>query len=389
MDLENFNGKTGKLVQASKAAYSTFEPNPLPLKIEYTEEIIKLLSEAILSLGNLSNAGRRMSNPHLLIMPYLRKEAVFSSKIEGTRTSLSEVFLHEKENKKLTTSQGQDLVEVLNYIKAVQFGLKEIKENPLSDEIIKGMHTVLMKGVRGEEKDPGRYKSHQNWIGSSEEIMEAKFVPASPGTTPDLMKNLIDYSNNYDKSTELIKAAILHYQFESIHPFRDGNGRIGRLLVILHLCRKNILSQPLLYLSAYFEKNSEKYNELLYNVSTKGEIENWLKFFLKGVKLQSDLALGNVTRLENYQEHCRKLLLEKTNSTNAIKVLDHLFANPYIKISEVQKILGTHYPTAENNVRILLEQGIIKEAKKIQPARGGRLFYAPKIIEILEVNASL
>lgn len=386
METKNFNEKTGKLVQAPKSSYHTFEPNDLPLKIKYDEELIRLLSEAILSLGNLSNAGQRLPNPNLLIMPYLKKEAVFSSKIEGTRTSLSEVFLHEKER---TTKRDDDLYEVLNYIKALQHGLKQIKDKTISQKLIKDMHKILMQGVRGEDKEPGRYKSHQNWIGSSDDIMEAKFVPASPKTTPILMQNLIEYLNSYEISTPLIKSAISHYQFETVHPFRDGNGRIGRLLIILYLCKSKVLSQPLLYLSAYFEKNRERYNEYLFKVSSKGGLEEWIKFFLKGIKYQSEEALNIVSELENYHHKCRERLLNTTNSNNALKLLEHLFANPYLTIPEVQEILGVYYPTAENNVRILVENDILKELKnqELEKEKKAKLFYAPKIIEILKITS--
>jgi Fic family protein len=378
MNENDFNGKTGKLVRARKAIYDTFEPNSLPLKIEYSEELISLLSEAILSLGNLSGLAYRMRNPHLLIMPYIKREAVLSSKIEGTRTSLSEVFLSEKEPKK---EKNDDLVEVTNYIKALEYGLNKIKTEPISEDLIKDIHQILMKGARGEDKEPGRYKSVQNWIGSSYDIMEAKFVPCSPYTVSKLMNNLIEYLNNYIKSTPIIKSGVMHYQFETVHPFRDGNGRIGRLLITLFLCKSELLSQPLLYLSAYLEKHKEEYNNLLLDVSMKGNIEAWLKFFLKGIKIQADDAIERAIRLENYHNECREILQQKSQSNNVLTVLDHLFENPYIKIPEVAKILKSHYPTAENNIKILIDNGILKESTG---KKRDRIFYAPKIREILE-----
>lgn len=382
MEPEDFNEKLGRLVQASKGAYLTFEPNQLPLTINYDEELIKILAEAVASISNLSGMGRRLKNPHLLIMPYLRKEAVLSSEIEGTRTSLSEVLLEEKAKKK---SQDEDLKEVNNYVRALEYGLNEINEKPISEELIKKLHSILLKSVRGEDKEPGKYKTHQNHIGTSLEIFEAKFVPASPQTTPRLMENLVDYINNSKKSTNLIKVGIMHYQFEAIHPFRDGNGRIGRLLVSLFLCKEKVLSQPLLYLSAYLKKHQREYNQRLFDVSSKGKIEDWLKFFLKAIKTQSDDAFERTIELDNYYEEAREILEKNSNSTRALLVLDELFENPFIKIIEIKKILGCLYPTAKNNLKILVKNKILKEFKPGEKLRD-KIFYCPRISEILEVE---
>lgn len=378
MEIEEFDGNLGKLVRAPKAIYHTFEPNPLPLEIKYDEELIKILAKAVASISNLSSMGRRLRNPHLLIVPYLKKEAVLSSEIEGTRTSLSEVFLEEKEKKK---SEDDDLKEVNNHIKALEIGLKKVKNQEVDILLIKELHRILMHKVRGEDKEPGRFKTHQNHIGISRDIMKAKFVPASPKTTPILMENLVDYVNNSKKSTELIKAGIMHYQFETIHPFRDGNGRIGRLLITLYFCKSEVLSQPLLYLSAYLKENQKEYNERMYNVSSKGKIEEWLKFFLTAIKVQSDEVCEVTKQLEDYYEEARKTIETNSNSTNALLVLDALFINPFIKITEIKKILKCRYPTAKNNIKILLENGIIKEYK--EGKRREKIFYAPKISEVL------
>ena len=174
----------------------------------------------------------------------------------------------------------------------------------------------------------------------------------------------------------------MHYQFETIHPFRDGNGRIGRLLITLFLCKSGLLPQPLLYLSAYFEKNREEYDERLYDASYKGDIEGWLRFFLRAVKTQADDALERAMRLEKYREECRALLEEETQSTNVLRVLDQLFANPYITINEISQLLHCHYPTARNNVHTLVDKGILIE---MTGRRRGKIFYAPKIWEILEL----
>lgn len=382
MEIEKFNGKLGKLIQASKGAYMTFEPNHLPLEIKYDEELIHLLAEAIESLSRLNGVSGRLQNPHLLIAPYLRKEAVLSSEIEGTRTSLSEVLLDERERIK---KPDEDLTEVNNYIKALEEGLKKIKESSISIDLLKQLHFILMQSVRGEDKEPGKFKSHQNHIGGDLDIFTAKFVPASPETTPSLMENLIEYLNNSKKSTNLIKAGIMHYQFETIHPFRDGNGRIGRLLITLFLCKSGVLPQPLLYLSAYLKKHQKEYNRRLFEVSSKGEIENWLKFFLKAVKVQGDEAIDKTNQLENYRESARKILEKKSNSTNALLVLDNLFVNPFIKITDIMEILNCRHPTAKNNLNILIKNGILQEYPPKEKIRD-KLFYAPIIHNILELK---
>jgi Fic family protein len=379
MQIEEFNEKTGKLIMAPSASYYTFEPFPLPIKFVYDAELVNNLSQAIMSLGNLSGAGRWLKNPYLLISPYLNKEAVLSSKIEGTRTSLSEVFLHEKEPKR--TTEG-DLLEVMNYIKALHYGLTQIKTNKITEQLIKEMHKILIHGARGEFKSPGQYKTQPNWIGSTLDPNEARFVPAHPNSVPRLMVNLIYYLNEFDNTHPLIKVALMHYQFETIHPFRDGNGRLGRMLIILYLCSIGVLTQPLLYLSAYFEKFKDQYNERLYAVSAKGDVNGWLNFFFKGVKVQADDAVNRSLKLQEYLEKSRLLLQNKTNSSNTLIVLDQLFTNPYITLPEAKKLLKTkNLSTPKNVIDILVKNSILKE---ITGRKRNRIFIAPIINKILE-----
>ena len=378
MDIEGFNGKMGRVQQATKGAFHTYEPNPLPCDITYDNELVKILSDALTSVGNLSGIGYRMSNPHLLITPYLKKEAVFSSKIEGTRTTLSELFINETGEE---AGEKDDVQEVINYVNALEFGLNEIKNSSINEALIKKMHAILLTGVRGEDKDPGQYKVHQNWIGRSNDIMEADFIPASPESVPRLMKNLYNYINEYEVETSLIKSGILHYQFETIHPFRDGNGRIGRLLITLYLCKTGLLSQPLLYLSAYLEKERDSYYDLLLDVSKTGNIESWLKFYLKGVTIQSNDALERSIKLEDYKLECRQILQEKTRSLKVLQILDRLFINPFIKIPEAAKIIGSHYPTAKSNIATLVDLGILEE---FGDRKKERIYQARTIREILE-----
>lgn len=376
MNVDEFNQKTGRVVQVG--SYFTFEPNPLPLKIEYTPKIIQLLSDSLLKVGTLNGTGSKMSNPHLLILPYLKKEAVLSSKIEGTRTTLSEVFKSEKVKEK----ENDDLEEVKNYIKALEFGLEEIKTKNIDQNLILNLHKILMQGVRGRDKEPGQFRNVQNWIGNSYDIHEAKFVPPSPESIPFLLKNLETYIFENNEVNDLIKVAIIHYQFETIHPFRDGNGRLGRLLIILYLCKKRILSLPLLYLSAFFEKYRDEYIEKLFNVSAKGEINNWIEFFLKGVSVQTEDTLNRVKALEDYKLELYKLAQEKTTNNNILLAIDNLFINPYTTLNDVRLNLKfKNLSSAKNIIDTLQELNVIEE---ITGKERNKLYLATKIKEILE-----
>jgi len=372
--------RTGILKRVPNTIFDCFEPKPLPFTITYNPELVNLIGNTNHSLGKLSEAGRKLRNPHLLIMPYLKKEAVLSSKIEGTKTTLSDLFLHEAEKKR---TANDDMEEVLNYVNALKFGLAKIETEKISSELIKEMHKILLKGVRGQNKNPGSYKLDLNWIGSSYDPMEAKFIPCHPESVEKLIENLTNYLNEHVSESPLLRIGLAHYQFETIHPFRDGNGRLGRLLIILFLCQQKIINQPLLYISAFFEKYKEDYDSKLKKVSTEGDIEGWLKFFLSAIKTQSEDAVQRVERMEELYGKYRKLLLEKSQSTTVQIILDYLFENPFITIPDVREKLNCYYPKAKYNVEILLEVGIIEEVKR---DKGERLFVAREIKEILDVN---
>lgn len=383
MEPEQFNGKAGKCIKARNAVYYAFEPNHLPLEIKFTKELITLLGKASVSLGKLSSAGNLLPNPHLLILPYIKREAVLSSKIEGTRTTLTDVFLHEAQDE--TKHEGHvdnlDLQEVLNYVEAFNLGFKEVQNNSITIELIKKMHKRLMFGVRGESKDPGLFKEVQNWIGpQGSDVMTAKFVPSFPESVPALMENLVKYIKEIKDEDHLIKAGMLHYQFECIHPFRDGNGRLGRLLIILYLCNSRVLEQPLLYLSEYFEKNRDQYIDLLLHSSKTGDFTPWLTFFLKGVHEQAADAYQKAMRLEQYHDEKRKQLQKISRTNLPISILDALLANPYISVTKAAKILEKHYPAAQKAINQLVKLRILKE---ITGRKRNMIYYAAEIGEIL------
>ncbi len=378
MEPEGFNQIAGTVSMASKGVYYTFNPNFLPAKIKFDEPLISILSEASMNLGNLNGLGFLLPNPHIFIMPYLKKEAVWSSRIEGTRTSLSEVFLFEAKDEK---EMNFDLQEVINHINATEYALNKIKTQELNLELILELHKILLKGVRGLQKEPGQIRTTQNWIGKPDSaINDATFVPPEPAKVKALLENLFAYLNAEDNTPPLVKIGIAHYQFEAIHPFRDGNGRIGRLLITFYLCKKNILLLPLLYISGYFEKNRDAYYDLLLDVSKKGAYDEWLKFFLKAVIAQSKDAIERATKLEKYSKECKEKLLDKSN-TNALKLFENLLGNPYITIPNAKKILKKEYPTAKRAIQKLIEAGILKE---ITGKQRNTIFVAEKIKQILE-----
>ena len=243
------------------------------------------------------------------------------------------------------------------------------------------LHRILLGGVRGESKDPGSLRRIQNWIGRPGcDILDATFVPTEPSKIEPLLENLFVYLPGNGKSS-LVKMGLAHYQFEAIHPFRDGNGRIGRLLITLSLIKQGVLSLPLLYLSAYFEKNREAYYASLLDVSQNGNYEGWLKFFLKGVIIQSGDAVVRIRRLMAYHEECRQLVKRETNSTNALLAMDNLFVNPFTTIPHTAKLLSKPYPTARNAIENLQKLGIVEE---VSGQKRGKVYLAKRIINSIE-----
>lgn len=381
MKTDEFNGKTGKLVQAPSALYSTFEPNPIPIPIQY-EQIWRTLGDAREKIGELAGIAQHLRSPSLFVLPYMRREAYESTKIEGTRTTLSEVFL--QENDENEDSEDPDIQEVINYRQALEAGVAAIQTQAITEELLKELHKILMRGVRGDGKQPGLYKTSPNFHGPTRDILQADFVYAHPQTVERLMKNLIEYINSADGDDQLIRAGIAHYQFEAIHPFADGNGRIGRLLIILHLCKTGKLPQPLLYLSAYFEKNDDKYKRHLYEVSSQGNIENWLNFFFTGVILQAGDAIEKARKLEAYREQVHKIISTNNSSTIALQVVDLFFENPYADIRSIRKRLNISDMSARYSVDILLKNEIITLTD--QNKKRNRIYVAAEVARILGIH---
>ncbi|MFA4960108.1 MAG: Fic family protein [Candidatus Pacearchaeota archaeon] len=382
MEISEFKGSFGKLVEKEDkehGKYTSFIPSKLPPKFEYTPALVLALSKADSTLSKLSGAGLLLPNPELLIIPYLKKEALSSSRIEGTQISLSEYFLSEAKG---ITKEDIEATEVGNYIQAIRHTLKEIETKPITSDLIKEMHKILLKGVRGDELLPGNFRPVQNWIGpKNTKIKDATFVPPPKEEVERLIQELIDYLNTNDEVPLLIKCALMHYQFETIHPFCDGNGRIGRALITLYLCKKNKISKPLLYASDYFEKHRRDYYDILLTANKTGKFEIWINFFLEAIKVQSEDALERTIKIQKLREDYQKKIKNHKQAVNLLNVVDALFLNPFAQINQISSTLDVTYPTAKKAVDNLIKLGILKSVNN--ETERNKLFVAHEILEII------
>lgn len=369
--------EAGRIVSLPEG-YIAFLPAPMPPKLVYDAQLVLALSRADAALSELSGLGRLLPNPHLLIAPYVRREAVLSSRIEGTRASLSDVLLDEMED---TTPPGgaTDVHEVRNYVNALEYGVKRLESLPLSLRLVRELHGRLMKGVRGERATPGEFRRSQNWIGPAGSTpTTAQYVPPPPVEMNAALADWELFLHERDKMPDLIQCALMHEQFEAIHPFLDGNGRVGRLLVTLYLVERSRLSQPLLYLSAYIEAHRQDYYDLLQRTRTHCEWTPWLSFFLTGITEMAHDAIRRSRELMDLREKFRKRLRDKSR---ALVLLDALFINPYINVTRAEQTLGVSNPTARQAVQLLKEKGMLKE---VSGRKWRQLFLAQPILDAIE-----
>lgn len=357
--------------------YVAFRPEPLPRELSLTGPTVLALSDADAALGRLAGAGRLLPAPHLLVTPYLAREAVASSRIEGTQASLSDVF----EAAVTDVPPSEDLREVRNYIAAVEHGVARLGDLPLSVRLLRECHAVLLSGVRGEEKTPGELRRSQNWIGSATATLaEAAFVPPPAEEVAAALQAWEAYVHDADPQLPLlIRSALLHYQFETIHPFLDGNGRLGRVFVVLHLLAEQRLTAPLLYLSAHLEQNRSTYYERLQGIRERGEVQQWLQFFLEAVSTQATDAVARAEELLDLREDFRSRLRGRRSRAN--EVVDLLFGNPVLTVRIVGNRLGVTPQGATLLLRQLVGAGILDEASS-GPGRRAR-FDCPAILTLL------
>ncbi|QMV45929.1 Fic family protein [Wolbachia pipientis] len=368
---------SGKVVRAF-AGYQAFIPNPLPPKFEWDNDLVNSLSRADHILGMLSREGAKLPNPHLLMRPFIVREAVLSSRIEGTQATLGEILAQEAGAN--IDRNPDDLQEVRNYISALDYGLKCLQSFPLSLQLVKEIHGKLMQGVRGSHATPGEFRRVQNWIGSPGcTIDTAKYVPPMPG---ELMGCLDSFEKFLHDRTlpSLIHIALCHYQFEAIHPFLDGNGRIGRLLITLLLIERKLLPSPLLYLSAFFEATRSEYYDQLYNISNRGTWHDWFSYFLNGVVLQSLDALSRAERINILIANWQTEVSSKTEGV-ASNIVRYLAVNPYFTIRKVVENLGVVFTTAQRAIVKLEDLGIVSQTSQ---GKRDRVYCATDILNILE-----
>jgi Fic family protein len=359
--------------------FYSFTPAPLPRSLAFDNATVLALSGADIALGRLAGAGRLLPNPYLLVEPYVAREALASSRIEGTQASLSEVL---EANATGSVRDGTDVREVQNYIAALNFGLHRLQEMPLCLRLLREVHAVLMSGVRGQDKTPGEFRTGPNWIGSSSATPDdATFVPPLPEAMHTALDDLETYLNDDVALPALVRCALVHYQFETLHPFLDGNGRLGRLLAVFYLVQQGLLPQPLLSLSAYFESHRAEYYERLQAVREQGAVLPYLQFFLTAVADQAADAVVRSERLADLRERYR-LELASTRS-RASEVVDLLLANPYITVRQVQERLGVTQPGALNLLRSIERRGWIHERASL--GRGRRtLWVSQDVMAILD-----
>ena len=359
------------------SGYRAFVPSALPPPIGWNATLAVRLSAADRSIGSLAGEARHLPNPNLLVAPFIRKEAVLSSRIEGTQTTLGELLAAEAgvpvERSLL------DLREVGNYVTALEYGLRRLDSLPLSLRFVRELHERLMRGVRGDSATPGEFRRSQNWIGRpGSTLSDATYVPPPP---PELMDCLSAWERFlHDESLPpLIHVALVHAQFEAIHPFLDGNGRVGRLLITLLLAKRGVLPQPLLYLSAYFERTRQDYYTRLQGITERGEWEEWLVYFLNGVATQADETIEKMLSIDELLSGW-KLELERDRSRLPERALDQFAANPFWTVGALAEQMEVAYPSAQRAINRLENLGVIS---LVGEARRNRVYCAQAILDVL------
>lgn len=354
---------------SGEMAYESFRPAPLPPNppIEVSGELLTKLIDANKKIATLEGLSSRIPNMGLFVSMYVRKEALLSSQIEGTQCTLEDIL-----NPLIEENTNRDVSDVVNYIRATEFALERLKTLPLCNRLIKETHAVLLESVRGQEKNPGEFRYSQNWIGGQGSTLKnARYIPPNPEDMLTAMSDLEKYINNDDTLDPLIQAALIHYQFETTHPFLDGNGRVGRLLITLFLMEKDILSTPALYISYYLKMNRIEYYDRMTQVRRTGDYEQWISFFLQAFADSAEDAIHTIDRLTALHDKSTKLFdsLTKRQRTSVLKVFSYLESNPIIDIQKTATTLEMSYNTVSKVVSILIEDGILKQTDKSGKAK--------------------
>jgi Fic family protein len=371
----------GRLVK-TRQGYWTFYANPLPPELSWSDALVSLHSEAERELTCLGLAGRDFPHPHILRRPFVRNEAVISSRIEGTHATLKDLYAYETAQMSFLEPTS-DAREVFNYVRALDYGLERVKTLPISLRLIRELHTKLMEGVRGEIITPGEFRRSQNWIGPAGCTLDAAtYVPPPVDEMHAALDALEKFIHAPSDLPALTRIALVHYQFEAIHPFLDGNGRVGRLLITLLLCQWGLLSSPLLYLSAYFERYRSNYYERLLSVSLRGDWEGWLRFFLTGVRDQSREAALHVENLHRLREKYHVQLAGRRSAKRLIEAVEFLIGNPILTVRGLQAGLGLNdFKTVQRYVEDLEAAGILRE---VTGRKRNRLYQADEVFNAIQ-----
>jgi len=371
----------GRLVKTSQGYWSFFV-NPLPPELAWSGALVTLHSEAERELARLALAGGDFPHPYIMTRPFIRNEAVISSRIEGTQATLEDLYSYEVEQMSFL-EPASDAREVYNYVRALDHGLERVKTLPISLHLIRELHAQLMEGVRGEIMTPGEFRRSQNWIGPAGCTLEtATYVPPPVEEMHMALDALEKFIHAPSDLPALTRLGLIHYQFEAIHPFLDGNGRVGRLLISLLLCQWGLLPRPVLYLSAYFERNRSEYYERLLAISRSGEWEAWLRFFLTGVRDQSREAAIRVQNLQQLRQRYRRHLASRRSAVRLSEAVDFLIGNPIFTVRGLQVGLDlADFKTAQRYVDALEEAGILRE---VTGRKRNRLYRADEVFNVIK-----
>lgn len=364
---------------SGQAEYKSFLPSPLPPDppITLDEDVLFVLVQAHEAIAALESISTRIPNMELFISMYVRKEALMSSQIEGTQATLEDIF-----DPAIEENTNRDVTELVNYVKATQYAIERLDELPLCNRLLKETHAILMESVRGQEKNPGEFRRSQNWIGGQGSFLkDARYIPPNPDDMVQAMSDLEKYMNSDSNLDVLVQAALIHYQFETIHPFLDGNGRIGRLLIILFLMEKKVLTTPALYISYFLKKHRIEYYDRMTEVRTKGNYEQWVGFFLSAVYESVRDAIAAIDEMTVlHDKNCEVIKNMGRAATNTMVVFEYVEANPIIDITTTSQRLGLSYNTVSSVIRRLAEVGILVPTNT---ASRNRTYMYKKYLDIL------
>lgn len=373
--------RAGELINnlSGEAAYKSFKPAPLPPnpELNINSDMVKKLVEANRDLVKLDTAAKFIPNAGLFISMYVRKEALISSQIEGTQCTLDDVL-----DPRIDANVNLDVADVVNYVKACSYAIDRLNKLPLCNRLLREIHEQLLSGVRGQEKNPGEFRKSQNWIGPANSTLnEARYIPPNVDDMIRAMDELEQYMNGGDDYDPLIRIALIHYQFETIHPFLDGNGRVGRLMILLYLLEQGYISKPIIYISYFLKKNQVEYYDRIYEVRRSGNYEQWVAFFLEAVSAAAKDSLNTIEKLNTlHEQNIDKLPKTTRSNDNVRKLFDYIEQYPIIDIKRTSEELGVSYNTISSAIKKLEQIGILKETTN---AARNRVFMYEEYLQIL------